>query len=372
MISPKYFYQKLNSKGFDFFTGVPDSLLASLCAFIDDNVSSESHLIAANEGGAVGLACGYHMATGKIPVVYMQNSGLGNAVNPLVSIADSLVYKIPILLIIGWRGEPGVADEPQHVKQGAITEDMLEVMDIPSLILGAEDDYDSVIDKSFDLLQQRNSPVALLVKKDTFEPYKTEKTLQNLSEMSREQASECLLAQCGEDIIVSTTGRTSREVYEIRKKAKQQNSDFLTVGGMGHASSIALGAALGAPEKRVVCLDGDGALIMHLGSSAVIGTSKAKNLVHVVLNNAAHESVGGQPTVADKINIRKISSGLGYRAYFEAINIEQIKRSWSEIKNTSGPVFFHVKIGIGSRRDLGRPEDTPQENKLSFMKKFDE
>lgn len=370
MIDPKDFYQRLKLEGLNFFAGVPDSLLSSLCAYIDDHVNSSSHIITANEGAAIGVACGYHLATGKIPVVYMQNSGLGNTVNPLLSIADSKVYKIPILMIVGWRGEPGVSDEPQHIKQGIVTEKMLDVMDIPYLILDSESDFDPIIDQALSLLRNNGTSVALLIKKKTFESYKSIRNSEQLSKMSREDAITRLLELFGKEMIISTTGKTSREVYEIRSSSNQTVADFLTVGGMGHTSSIALGACLARTDRKVVCLDGDGSLIMHMGSSAIIGQSKPENLIHILINNSAHESVGGQPTAANEIDFKMLAESLGYEAYFEADSADGIKNAHQKIISSKGPIFFHIKVKVGSRPDLGRPDSSPEENKVNFMKKF--
>lgn len=368
MINPADFFAELAKHGIAFFAGVPDSLLQSLCAYIDDTQPKSQHTITANEGGALAMAAGYYLGTGKAACVYMQNSGLGNVVNPLTSLTDKEVYRIPALLIIGWRGEPGVKDEPQHVKQGRITPAMLDLLDVPYFSLNAHSDITQVLLQATDLMQQTQSPVALLVHKDTFSTYKPEKKQLPLSTLSREAALKVLLQLSASDAaIVATTGKTSRELYELREQAGQSQRDFLTVGSMGHASSIALGLALSRPDKTVVCLDGDGALLMHLGAAAIIGQSSAKNLLHVVLNNAAHESVGGQRTVAGELDIEAMAFALGYHQYFKASTAAELELTWLHCTSAAGPVLLEITIACGSRADLARPKSTPEQNKLAFM-----
>jgi phosphonopyruvate decarboxylase len=367
MIESKKFIQKLNNTGIEFFTGVPDSLLKDFCAYIDDHGEPGKHIITANEGNAIGLAAGYHLATNKIAAVYMQNSGLGNAVNPLTSLVDKEVYKIPMLLIIGWRGEPGFKDEPQHVKQGRVTLSQLNLLEIPYQLLQSNSNLDSVIDELVNTALQTNAPVALVVKKGAFASYTSKRVQSKLSDMKREDALDDLLGLIGDASIVSTTGKTSREVYELRTRRGEIQRDFLTVGAMGHTGSIALGVALASPTKRVVCIDGDGSLLMHLGSMPVIASLKPKNLIHVLLNNQSHESVGGQLTVAGQMDFALISKGCGYTTYEVADDTETLKQAWSNLKDKDGPCLLEIRISIGSRDDLGRPASTPEENKLSFM-----
>lgn len=368
MISPADFAAELNRLGIHFFTGVPDSLLQSLCAYIDDNLPDDKHFIAANEGNALAMAAGHYLGTGQPACVYMQNSGLGNVVNPLTSLTDTEVYRIPALLIIGWRGEPGVKDEPQHVKQGRITPQMLALLDVPYISLNANSDFRSVLYQAMTTMQQTQSPAAILVHKDTFSAYKTSKSAVPTSSLSREAALATLLQLSGDDsALIATTGKTSRELYELRALSGQTQRDFLTVGSMGHASSIALGLALARPEQKVTCLDGDGALLMHLGAAAIIGQSKAANLLHVVLNNAAHESVGGQQTVAGAIDIQSMALALGYRNYYQASSASELEDVWHQCAATTGPNMLEIRIACGSRADLARPKSTPEQNKLAFM-----
>tara|TARA_B100000427_G_scaffold328529_1_gene341847 strand:+ start:2713 stop:3837 length:1125 start_codon:yes stop_codon:yes gene_type:complete len=367
MIKPSDFYEELKKNELDFYCGVPDSLLASFCAYVHDFSDKNNHIISANEGNAIAIAAGYHLGTNKIPIVYLQNSGLGNAINPLTSLTDAKVYKIPLLLIIGWRGQPGISDEPQHLKQGSITEEQLKLLDIPYHIIGNRSNYKEKIENTVNEIKNTNAPVAILIKKDTFEEYKVKNKKEDLSDLKREEALNCILDLCKSDLIVSTTGKTSREIFELRNNRKEKQRDFLMVGSMGHTSSTALGLALSKPDKRVICLDGDGSMLMHLGSLPIIGQIKPKNLIHILLNNAAHESVGGQPTVADQINFLELSKSSNYSSYYKASNIEEINSSWQEIKDKEGPIFFEIFIKKGSRKNLGRPSETPEENKFSFI-----
>lgn len=368
MIDPRGFYETLDAHGVGFYAGVPDSLLAHFCAYVDDQAGREKHFITVNEGNAVALAMGFHLSTGKIAAVYMQNSGLGNAVNPLASLTDPEVYQIPMLLIIGWRGEPGIKDEPQHVKQGRITLEQLSVLGIPYWTLEAGSDVKSVLDSAFKSIHERNAPAALVVKKDTFSKYKPKEKTADIFSFSREDALEEILKLSNpNDLIVSTTGKTSREVFELRVKHQQPQRDFLTVGGMGHTSSIALGVALGQPNRRVICLDGDGSLLMHMGAMVSIADIKPLQFIHVLLNNGSHESVGGQSTSAPIVDFEMLSKSVGYAGYGRAIDLAGLQKSWRELSLVKGPVLLEVKIMNGSRDDLGRPTTSPQQNKRSFM-----
>lgn len=367
MIAPDTFFESMKHAGIKFFAGVPDSLLSSFCACIDDQSNAGEHVITANEGNAVALAAGFHLATGQYAAVYMQNSGLGNAINPLTSLADSEVYKIPLLLIIGWRGEPGKKDEPQHVKQGRITPEQLELLEIPYWVLEADSNPNEMLDAAIERMRSTSAPVALLVRKNTFTQYKSQRQSGLNASLHREDALRQLLQLADDDLVVSTTGKTSREVFELRIESRQAQRDFLTVGAMGHTASIALGVALGNPNRRVICLDGDGSALMHLGALPIIGSTKPENLIHVLLNNAAHESVGGQPTVADKVDFSALSKACGYADYRVADSLEGLQHAWLELAHQRGPVMLEVRIAIGSRMDLGRPTSTPEENKLAFM-----
>lgn len=367
MIQPQDFVESLAEQDIEFFAGVPDSLLADFCAYVDDQGGADKHLITANEGNAVALASGFYMATNKYAAVYLQNSGLGNTINPLTSIADKEVYSTPMLLIIGWRGEPDVKDEPQHVKQGRITPAQLDLLEIPYKIVSNTSDAQELALWARQQLDTSQAPVALLVKKGTFSSYKSQRQPNTNWKLGREQALETLLSLIGDACVVSTTGKTSREVFELRVKHQQDQRDFLTVGGMGHTLSIALGVAMGKPDKQVVCIDGDGSALMHLGALPVTGSVAPHNLVHVLLNNAAHESVGGQPTVANQIDFKSLSLASGYKAYAMAESEQQLQECWQKLSQQAGPVMLEVRIAKGSRSDLGRPTTTPAQNKQAFM-----
>ena len=302
MIRPAIFFDILKQNDIDFYAGVPDSLLKNLCAYITDHAEEKNNIIAANEGGAMGIAAGYHLATGRIPVVYMQNSGEGNTINPLASLTDKEVYNIPVRLIIGWRGMPGVHDEPQHVKQGKVTLSLLDTMGIKYEVLSKEESVvTEQVRRAIDYIRETNEVYALVIEKDTFEKYQLANNDAHTElALSREEAIQSVAAAIGErDVIVSTTGMISRELFEYRTQMSQGHErDFLTVGSMGHASQIALGIALEKTDRRVWCFDGDGACIMHMGGMAIVASKNPRNYVHVVFNNGAHDSVGGQPTVS--------------------------------------------------------------------------
>ena len=369
MINVSVLFESLIKNDVNFFTGVPDSLLKNFCAYISDNTTEKEHIIAANEGGAIALATGYHLATGKIPLVYMQNSGLGNAINPLMSLADKEVYGIPIILIIGWRGEPGVKDEPQHIKQGRVQNALLDAMEIPYRILDSNvADIELFIDSVVNLAETQGAPVAIVVKSNIFDLYKRIKNEESKFEMTREEAIAIIL-DClkGEEIIVSTTGFTSREVFELRVARGQRNqNDFLTVGSMGHTSQIALGIAMNS-DRKVICLDGDGSAIMHMGSFGITGSSKAENLIHVVLNNGAHDSVGGQPTVGFQINLQEIALACGYAHTYSLSEKSELAPTFQTLLSLQGPIFLEIRLKKGARADLGRPTKSPGENKSLLM-----
>jgi len=352
MISCQRFYEILMKNGIEFFTGVPDSLLKDFCAYVTDNASEKNNIIAANEGNAIALASGYHLATGKFGLVYMQNSGLGNAVNPLTSLADPEVYSIPMLLLVGWRGEPGVKDEPQHIKMGKVTLSMLDTLKIPYGLL--DENFENTVNGAIEYMKKNNTPYAIVVKKGIFEEYKLQNKKVTNYELDREGAIKTIIPLLdGNDIIVSTTGKTSRELFEFREEIKQgHEKDFLTVGSMGHSSSIAFGIALQKPNREVYCFDGDGALIMHMGALATVGNLKPKNFKHIIFNNFAHDSVGGQPTAAYSINITEIAKANGYKDGFSAQTKEQIIDYIKKIKEMEGPVLLEVKVNKGAWKSI--------------------
>lgn len=374
MIRPEFFIEALREKGIDCFAGVPDSLLKNICAYITDHFDAAHNIIAANEGAAVGLAAGHYLATGHPACVYMQNSGEGNIINPLASLTDQEVYNIPVLLLIGWRGRPGVHDEPQHVKQGKVTTGLLNVMGVNYEVLSKEEDKAAKqIEKAAKALDNKEV-FALVIEKDTFEDYKLQNVEVNDLTMSREEAIQTVAAALGEkDCIVSTTGMISRELFEYRAAMNQGHErDFLTVGSMGHASQIALGIALAQPDRRVWCFDGDGAAIMHMGSMAIVANKAPKNYVHVVFNNGAHDSVGGQPTVGLKIDLPAVAKAVGYKATYSVDSKAELENVLAKVNSFESPALLEIKVKKGNRKDLGRPTTTPIQNKealMDFLKK---
>ena len=378
MIRPEFFIEALRKKGIDCFAGVPDSLLKNICAYITDHFDAAHNIIAANEGAAIGLAAGHYLATGQPACVYMQNSGEGNIINPLASLTDQEVYNIPVLLLIGWRGRPGVHDEPQHVKQGKVTTGLLNVMGVNYEVLSKDEDKAAKqIEKAAKALANKEV-FALVIEKDTFEDYKLQNVEVNDLTMSREEAIQTVAAALGEkDCIVSTTGMISRELFEYRAAMNQGHErDFLTVGSMGHASQIALSIALAQPERRVWCFDGDGAAIMHMGSMAIVANKAPKNYVHLVFNNGAHDSVGGQPTVGLKIDLPAVAKAVGYKVTISVDSKEELVKQLStlnsQLSTIGGPIFLEIKVKKGNRKDLGRPTTTPIQNKdalMQFLKK---
>ena len=374
MIRPEFFIEKLRENGIDCFAGVPDSLLKNICAYITDHCDARHNIIAANEGAAVGLAAGHYLATGQPACVYMQNSGEGNIINPLASLTDPEVYNIPVLLLIGWRGRPGVHDEPQHVKQGKVTTGLLNTMGINfDVLLKDEDKAEKQIAKAIDALK-RKEVYALVIEKDTFDNYQLNSQFSTFNfQLSREKAIQTVAAALGEkDCIVSTTGMISRELFEYRAAMNQGHErDFLTVGSMGHASQIALGIAMAKTDRKVWCFDGDGATIMHMGSMAIVASKEPKNYIHVVFNNGAHDSVGGQPTVGLNIDLPAVAKAFGYKSVFSVDNKDALEKQLliinSQLSINEYPIFIEIRVKKGNRKDLGRPTTTPIQNKDALM-----
>lgn len=355
--------------GADFYTGVPDSQLRPLCDFLMENygIDYKHHVIASNEGNCAALAAGYYLATGKVPVVYMQNSGEGNIINPVLSLLR--VYAIPIIFIIGWRGEPGIYDEPQHIYQGKITIKLLEDMDIQTFIVSrdtTEQDMHNTMN-SFQRFLIEGKSVAFIVRKDAIY-YKRKIKYRNTHILRREEVIEHILEVSEGDPIVCTTGKASRELFELREsKGQSHKYDFLTVGSMGHSSSIALGIACQKSSMKIWCIDGDGAVLMHMGSLAVIGANKPENLIHVVVNNGAHETVGGMPTVAGMIDLAEVAKACGYSYAVSVDTFHKLDIELKAVKRRKGLCMIEVKCAIGARDNLGRPTTTPVENKNNFM-----
>lgn len=372
-LNPAHFFALLRSHNTTFFAGVPDSLLKDACAFITENVPKDSHVLSANEGTAIATATGHYLATGNVPCVYLQNSGLGNLVNPLLSLCSQKVYSIPVLLLIGWRGEPGKKDEPQHLVQGKLTPGMLEQMGVPYDILpDYSDGAFDVLQKAYTYMEREKAPYAVLVKKQTFEKYGLagdQGAFTGPDMLHREEVLDKIITCFPDDPLVTTTGFTSREVFELRKfKGQSHERDFLTVGGMGHCSSIALGIALAKPQKSVLAVDGDGAAIMHLGAMVTMGGSGMTNLKHILVNNAIHDSVGGQPTGAGVLDFPSIATACGYKSSSRVSIGDEIGPALEKLRDTAGPAFLEIQVLPGARADLGRPTTTTAENRDAFMK----
>lgn len=365
----------LNIIGAEFYAGVPDSQLKALCDYLMEvyGIDKKHHMIGANEGGCTALAAGYHLATGKTPVVYMQNSGEGNIINPVASLLSEDVYGIPMIFVVGWRGEPGIKDEPQHIYQGKVTVKLLDDMDISSFIIGpgtSEDELRSVMEEFRTCLSGGKS-VAFVVRKGAL-TYDNVVKYENSYSLTREQIIEHIVKVSGEDAVVATTGKAGRELFEIRQKNGESHKyDFLTVGSMGHSSSIALGIASARPERKVWCIDGDGAVLMHMGSLAIVGKHKPSNMVHIVINNGAHESVGGMPTAADGMRLADVAEACGYPYTVSVESVPELDRELQGAKSRDELSFIEVKSSIGARSDLGRPTTTASENKVNFMKFLD-
>eukprot|EP00746_Dinoflagellata_sp_MGD_P008794 gnl/MRDRNA2_/MRDRNA2_117645_c0_seq1.p1 gnl/MRDRNA2_/MRDRNA2_117645_c0~~gnl/MRDRNA2_/MRDRNA2_117645_c0_seq1.p1 ORF type:complete len:448 (-),score=74.47 gnl/MRDRNA2_/MRDRNA2_117645_c0_seq1:175-1479(-) len=373
----------LRHAGITFYTGVPDSLLKDFCAYVTDNVAAKDHVIAANEGGAVALAAGHYLGSGNPAVVYLQNSGLGNTINPLLSLADPGVYAIPMLVIVGWRGKPGEKDEPQHMVTGRVQNDLLEAVGLPYEVLPpSQVEANATIDRACKYMREKKGPFVLVVPKGTFAKYQS---TQALSEQDTDSLPLNRKMAIGEivsyfrrsdssAVFVGTTGFLSRELYEMRDESGEGHGrDFLCVGNMGHASAIAQGIALSQPSRTVVCLDGDGAALMHMGNMAVAASDASRpNLVHVIVNNGVHESVGAQPTVGFCVDFCTIARGCGYASVASATSAADIQKAFQEVSQTAttraGPAFIEVRVRTGTSDTLGRPKTTPEENKDAFIK----
>ncbi len=374
MIKLESFLEALRSSDISFVTGVPDSLLKDVCAFISENLPPSKHVIATNEGSAIGLAIGNYLATESVPLVYLQNSGIGNTINPLASLAHPSVYGIPILLMIGWRGEiineSQIKDEPQHQKQGSITLSQLDLLDIPYEIINKDSqNIDELISKGVRSAKSRKGPFAIIVRKNSFEKYKMFKNLINedIYLSSRKKFLEKIIKNIPDCLpIISTTGVASRELFELRSEMGHHvNSDFLTIGGMGHASQIAAGIAIANSEKKILCIDGDGAALMHAGAFAI--NSEQDNLIHILINNGVHDSVGGQPTKGQKLNFSKIAKAFGYKHSYRVKRINDIGELLRTVLSIHGSIFIEIICNPGFSNDLGRPSNNLDKSKVDFM-----
>ena len=364
------FLSQLTQADIEFFTGVPDSLLGAFCDQLMRiyGINGKHHIVAQNEGGCVALASGYYLATFKTPCVYMQNSGIGNALNPVVSLTHPDVFGIPVLFVIGWRGEPRIPDEPQHIFQGEITERLLSDLDIEYFILDKSATQEQLLKVllHFKTLFSKGKSAAFLIRKGALSG--DAETYSNGYTLNREEAIGIVLDACEGDPVVSTTGKISRELFELRKKrADPHNRDFLAVGSMGHSVLVALGIALQQPERRIWCFDGDGSVLMHMGSFGVVGNQCPENFVHVLFNNAAHETVGGIPTVADNIDFTSVARSCGYAHVYKVYDTDALNAALEQVKTLTGPVFIEIHVTLDSRADLGRPTISTQNNKHDFM-----
>ena len=374
MIQPEKFVEVLEENGIGFYTGVPDSFLHSFCSYLQQTKGEKENIIAANEGNAVAIAAGYYLSEQKVPLVYMQNSGIGNAINPLVSLVDKSVYGIPMVLLVGWRGEPGIGDHEQHMVQGKTTKAMFETVGIPVAVL--EDNEETMTEVTASVVEKavrEKRAVALIVKKGVFTGVK-KKITDTSYPMSREDAIRIILETLPKDTIyTATTGRATRELYIVREeRGESHECDFLNVGSMGHASSVALGIALSHADRKVVCLDGDGAAIMHMGAFAIIGEKPVPNLLHIVLNNGAHESVGGQPSAGRSVDFAKVAEGCGYEKAVRVATSEELKRALTEMRADRQALFIEVRIRAGMRDTLGPLKASLKEDIKKLMEELKE
>ena len=372
MLSCEKLYQTFKKEELTFFTGVPDSTFKDWMKFLADNHNNGlQNIVAANECEAVAVSSGYHLATGKIPVVYMQNSGLGKTVNPLTSLADPEVYSIPMLLMIGWRGEPGKKDEPQHRKMGRITKGLLDTLEIPYSILPEyQKEAEEIIQKAKKIAISNNTPYALIIKKGLFEEYTQKNKLKQNYELTREDAIKRIVNSLnGNEVIFSTTGKASRELFEHREnKGEGHEKDFLTVGSMGCTASVALGAALQKPDKKFIVFDGDGAVIMQEGALSTIGHYNPKNIYHIIFDNESYGSTGGQPTTSTTVDFVQLALANNYQGARKVETELELNSALEDMLAKKGPQLMVVKVKKGARKDLGRPTTTPIENKEALMK----
>ena len=367
MIDPKSLINELKKININFYTGVPDSLMSEFSKSLHFDFNNEGHIISTNEGSALATGMGYHLATGETPLIYMQNSGLGNFINPYTSLMHQDVYDIPFLLLVGWRGEPGIKDEPQHVFQGKITKDLLNLLEIDTYKVGPKTQLSKIIEKIEKNLQNRR-PIALLIQKNTF--IKDSRSFEvNLELPKRKDALSSLVKMFDKNsLFISTTGKLSRELFELRVENQLPNDDFYTVGGMGHASAITFGLLQKIKKRKIICLDGDGSILMHTGNLSLIGNGEFENFVHIVFNNSSHESVGGQPNNFKNLDRKGLFGSLGYKNFFLINNIEELEKI--NLNNLTGPIYLEIKVQNSSDPDLMRPNKTPIENKLNFIERI--
>lgn len=349
MLDQRLVFDVLRKLGVTFFTGVPDSYLNGFCNYALNNFPARN-IIAANEGNAVGIAAGHYFASKEIPLVYLQNSGMGNIVNPMASLVDEHVYSVPMILLIGWRGQPGTGDWPQHELQGEITQGLLDIMHIPYRVLSDNSNqFIEIIKYAVDYCKINRKPYALIAPKGVMAGEKINNK-ETVYPMSREAAIEVILDQMPKDTVYSaTTGRATRELFFLRERRNEsKENDFLNVGSMGHASSVALGIALEKPERKVVVLDGDSAAMMHMGAMTMVSKLHVPNYLHIILNNGAHESVGGQPSAGYKIDFTKIAEACGYETVHHPVTgKEELIAALAALKDCGKASFIDVRIHKG-------------------------
>lgn len=371
MVDQKQLFDSLQEMGVDFFTGVPDSLLNNFCLYLTQNIPDGQHVMAANEGNAVAIAAGHYMATGNIPLVYMQNSGIGNATNPLLSLTHDCVYGIPMILVIGWRGDPSISDHVQHRKQGELTPVLMKDMDIPYDILDSDD---TVIDKfawAVSKAREISSPVALIAQKAILTEKVKKQEYPSSKLMNREDAVSAVVDVLGSDAIyLGTTGRATREVHEqLKEHGVGEGHEFQNVGSMGHVSSVGLGLALAKPGKRIVVFDGDAAVVMHMGALATNCRYKAGNMIHIVLNNGVNESVGGQPSAGYVVNLTEIAAACGYRTPGHAVETkDELQTIIRDFEQGGMPLFIDVHVRQGIRSDMPKLNIDHKAQKEALMK----
>ena len=370
MVNQKELFEALDAMGVDFFTGVPDSLLNDFCLYMTNNMTAEQHVMAANEGNAIAIAAGHYMATGKLPLVYMQNSGIGNATNPLLSLAHDCVYGIPMLLVIGWRGDPAINDHAQHKKQGELTPVLMKDMDIPYEILDAEDTVIKKFEWAVEKAREISSPVALIAKKAILTEKVKKQEYPESKLMNREEAVSAVIDIFGSDAIyLGTTGRATREVHEqLKLHGISDGHEWQNVGSMGHVSSVGLGIALAKPEQKVVVFDGDAAAVMHMGALATNCRYKAGNMIHIVLNNGVNESVGGQPSAGYVVNLTAIAAACGYRTSGHAVEKkEELQAIVKNYQKEEMPLFIDVHVRQGIRPDMPKLNIDHKAQKSALM-----
>jgi len=366
MIKVNSLINLLKKNNSNFFTGVPDSVLKELSYSLQKK-NKNNHIIATNEGAAVSLGIGHYLSTKNVPCIYMQNSGLSNALNPLISIAHEKVYSIPLILIIGWRGSPRIKDEPQHNVKGKITESILKLLNIKYTIIRSNSDLKK-FDKQIKIAKKKNTIVACLIEQGTLEKIERTNKRNDFYKLNKEFFLKTLLQIIDKNTkIIASTGYNSRELMYLRSKYNiTKNKDFYMVGGMGHTASVALGYSLSS-KKKTICIDGDGSLLMHLGSIKTAGTFANKNFKYILLNNNSHDSVGGQNTYANDINFKKLSISLGFKNFYSIKDGKNLKKNIQDFLKSNTLNFLEVKVSNSKIKKLPRPTDLIKIKKL-FMK----